>query len=593
MTPQESTLKPDSNTEQALQTLMDIGQTVVTVFDTDTSLPRIVNEAMNISRADAGYLLLLDPVTDELYPQYQHVSAHQSASGFDVADYLAPAAQVVRTHTPCRLTQPHPALHTHNRSSIGALLCVPLIFGGEVLGVLNMVRFQPDFAFQTADEAYVQALANWAAIALANKQFYRQARRGARSTELITEISRSVLASLHSHEIPAKLIKHTTEIFGAECGSLALLDSQSRELVFQMAYDTQGKEIAALRQMRFPLGQGIIGLVAQDGQARIVNDVRQNPDWYAHIDPITNFTTQKVLAVPLKFEGQVLGVVELLNKQEGPFNQDDQDLLLAVASAAAIAIQNARQFKALERTNQALQAEQQQRIASEQWSILGRASAGLAHRIHNTTAIVLPAVDDIRERLTSASLSPTARQSVEAGLERISRNSRATLDLVDALLKRFHQGSVAADDVNALVQEALAELSIPDNIVLKTSLASNLPPVNTSDLLRDAILELCANAIKAMPDGGQLHVSTEAEDEQVFITVADTGIGITKARQKKIFTLFYSQNGNGLGFGLWWVRTFLQQYGGDIELESTPGVGSTFRMCLPQASVSPAPGLNW
>ena len=255
----------------------------------------------------------------------------------------------------------------------------------------------------------MQALADWAAIAIVNARLHRETQRGSKSTELINEISRSILSSLHIEEIPHKLIQQTTEILGAECGSLVLVDQSTQELEFKLAYDGKGQEITRMRGLRLPLGQGIIGLVAADGQPRIVTNAQEDEQWYPKVDTLTKFTTEEVLAVPLQTEGKIIGVVELLNKQDGDFTQDDQELLMAVASAAAIAIQNAQQYEDLQQAHQELEEAQRQKIASEQWSILGRAALVLAHRIHNTTAIVPASAQDLREVLEPVKLPPAVQ----------------------------------------------------------------------------------------------------------------------------------------------------------------------------------------
>src|SRR6185503_18166557 len=97
--------------------------------------------------------------------------------------------------------------------------------------------------------------------------------------------------------------------------------------------------------------------------------------------------------------GEVVGVVELLNKKEGDFDQGDAQLMSLVAASAASALQNARQYAELQKANEALQRAQEQRIAAERWAVLGKAAGSLAHRINNTTTLVPIAVQHLRELL--------------------------------------------------------------------------------------------------------------------------------------------------------------------------------------------------
>jgi len=568
------------NRVHELDALLEIGKTVTRLFDVDAILRKVVGEAVKLTQAETGLLLLVDQLTNDLYLRAEQNIGEVEARNFKIKMSDSVAGQVVQTGRPIFLNNDLTNIKVKTGFTVRALINVPLISGDEVIGVLAVNNRHKNDSFNEDHVRVMQALADWAAIAITNARLYQETQRGSQSLELINEISRSILSSLHVEEIPHKLIQQSTEILGAECGSLALVDEKTQELVFQLAYDGRGREITEMRQFRLPPGQGIIGAVAADGRPRIVTDVLSNKQWYSRIDELTGFTTEEVLAVPLQAEGQIIGVVELLNKAEEDFTQHDQELLMAVASAAAIAIQNARQYQALVEAHQELREAQQQRIASEQWSIIGRATAGLAHRIHNTTAIIPASAQDLRDLLGNAKMPVATRREVEANLSRIERNTLYTLDLVDQLLRRFHHRPVAEHDVNALIQRAIDQADLPGQIHVVVDLTP-LPPVNTSNLLADAILELLTNAAKAMPTGGRLTISSRATAEAIQIKVSDTGSGISPEKQEKIFTLFYGQDEMGLGFGLWWIRTFLQQHRGDIKLQSELNKGTTFTITLP------------
>ena len=154
------------------------------------------------------------------------------------------------------------------------------------------------------------------------------------------------------------------------------------------AYDGEGNELKSLKSFTMPFGEGVIGMVAQTGIPHIVNNTQADPGWSPIVDRLTGFTTKKLIAVPLIAEGEIVGVMELLNKKEGDFGQRDIELLSLVASSAAIAIKNARQYAAIKKANEALREVQEQRIAAERWAVLGKAAGNLAHRINNSTALV-------------------------------------------------------------------------------------------------------------------------------------------------------------------------------------------------------------
>jgi signal transduction histidine kinase len=111
-------------------------------------------------------------------------------------------------------------------------------------------------------------------------------------------------------------------------------------------------------------------------------------------------------------------------------------------------------------------------------------------------------------------------------------------------------------------------------------------------ILRQALVNLAKNAIQAMPNGGRLDVScAPTRDGRVEIRVADTGVGISPENLARIFDLYYTTKPTGTGIGLSLVYRTIQLHNGDIDVESTPGVGTTFIIKMPQArgEVSAAP----
>jgi signal transduction histidine kinase len=103
-------------------------------------------------------------------------------------------------------------------------------------------------------------------------------------------------------------------------------------------------------------------------------------------------------------------------------------------------------------------------------------------------------------------------------------------------------------------------------------------------MLRQAFLNLALNACQAMPNGGVLRISAEAaRGRRVSVSVADTGVGIAPEHLKRIFDLYYSTKERGSGIGLSMVYRTVQMHDGEIEVQSTPGKGTTFQILLPRA----------
>jgi signal transduction histidine kinase len=299
------------------------------------------------------------------------------------------------------------------------------------------------------------------------------------------------------------------------------------------------------------------------------------------------------VAVPLLFsageqsEKALLGVLLLESTQPAAFDQHDVELLLALAQEAVIAIQNATQQQKLQLVRQALLDEQERRVAAERWEVMGQAATALAHRIYNLIGVVPASAGEIRRTLEGLELPESDRHWIGANLDRIERNGRFILRLADALFRPFQEpGPRARFDVGRLLKEALQAANLPPSINVTEELGPDLPEVESNSLLVDIFLELITNARKAMMDRPEKHLEIRTHTESdaigswVVVEISDTGRGITPEQMPHLWDMFQT-SADGLGFGLWWVKTFIERQGGAISCDSTPDSGTTFTVRLP------------
>ncbi len=159
----------------------------------------------------------------------------------------------------------------------------------------------------------------------------------------LVNISRSFSEEVELTALLALVARRTSEAMGTERTSVFLHDRERRELWTVVA---EGEP----REIRMPEDAGIAGWVAMQGEVAVVSDVTRDPRWNKEIDRRTGYTTRNVLCVPMEDPGgERLGVFQCLNRAEGNFTQDDVTFLQAIASQAAIYIQNARLLEARKR----------------------------------------------------------------------------------------------------------------------------------------------------------------------------------------------------------------------------------------------------
>jgi signal transduction histidine kinase len=465
-----------------------------------------------------------------------------------------------------------------------AVLGVPSTWRSAVRGVLLVADGTPQRAFDEQDGTLLQSLADLAAGML------HQAERLTRMTaqfRALHVIDMALTSSLQLDRVLNLILEKAVHLVGAEHGSLRLLNPETGELILK-AYLGQGWT-PEVRAYTFAIGHGITGWVAQHRQPYLCPDARRDPQNVVLFEDM-----RSGVAVPLLVGSaaqgvseELLGVLLLESARPDAFDRHDVELLEALAQEAVLAIQNATQHQKLQLMHQALQQEQARRVAAEKWTVMGQAATALAHRINNLIGIVPASASEIRRALTELELPQADRAWIEANLDRIERNGRFVLRLADALFRPFQEpGPRARFDVNRLLNEALQAANLPPGIQLIRDFAEDLPEVESHSLLVDIFLELITNARTAMADQSRkwLEVRSRmvAEDDGpwVVVEISDTGEGIAAEQAAHLWDMF-QPSATGLGFGLWWVRTFIERQGGTITCDSKPEAGATFTVRLP------------
>jgi signal transduction histidine kinase len=530
-------------------------------------LDSAVRQASLLVRADASAFYLCDPACE----QFELAAAHglqEVPWGEDLVRQAARSRQAV-------ISPSHES---------PALIAVPSLWHDTLRGVLVVADNTPRRTFDHHDSALLQPLAELTAAAMS------QAERLTRMTaqfRALHVIDIALTSSLQLDRVLNLILEKATGLVGAEHGSLRLLDPETGVLVLK-AHLGEGwtQEVCAYT---FRLGHGITGWVAQHQKPYLCSDALNDP-----LNVVLFEEMRSGVAVPL-LEGlgpdqvpdQVQGVLLLESTRPAAFDQQDVELLEALAQVAMIAIQNATQHHQLQSMHDALHDEHERRVAAEKWAVMGQAATALAHRINNLVGLVPASAAEIRRTLTGLELPRTESEWIEANLQRIERSGRFILRMADALFRPFQEtGPLARFDVNRLLQEALRAADPPSDVRLVRDFGHDLPAVESSSLLVDVFLELFINALKAMQDcpRKQLQVSTRSDLDEagawVVIQIADTGPGITPHTADRLWEMF-KQSEDGVGFGLWWVRTFIERQGGSISFDSKLGEGTTFAIRLP------------
>jgi signal transduction histidine kinase len=234
------------------------------------------------------------------------------------------------------------------------------------------------------------------------------------------------------------------------------------------------------------------------------------------------------------------------------------------------------------RKQRRLVAATEQLAHTEKIATLGRVAAQVAHEVRNPLAGLLLYSEHLKGKL-DGKVPPADVQLVDKIIETINHLTATTEQIlnyarpVTLALKRVDLNEVARDVIQLLSTEISAH-----NI--ETVLEVDSSPVSgmlDEASIRGATLNLVLNAVQAMSNGGRLTISTGRDGKKMWMTIEDTGAGMSPERIKQIFEPFNTTKSRGLGLGMPYAQKIIQQHGGRIEVESRQGKGTQVRIELP------------
>ncbi|MFP4396073.1 MAG: PAS domain S-box protein, partial [Anaerolineales bacterium] len=226
---------------------------------------------------------------------------------------------------------------------------------------------------------------------------------------------------------------------------------------------------------------------------------------------------------------------------------------------------------------------QRELLHAEKLSLTGRLAASLAHEINNPLQTVIGALGLAREVLAEGE---DPAHYLEVSAQELERAAKIVSDLRD-LNRRSRPEDKEPVDINALIERVitLTEKQCRSNDVVVVWAPTPVAPEIrlVPNRIQQVVLNLILNAVDAMPEGGQLKITSACtyDPDGARITFSDTGVGIVPEELSQIFDAFYTNKSEGLGLGLYVTASIVEEHDGHIEVESEPGAGATFTVWLP------------
>jgi PAS domain S-box-containing protein len=303
---------------------------------------------------------------------------------------------------------------------------------------------------------------------------------------------------------------------------------------------------------------------------------------------------RSVVAAPLLIENEVLGVLVVAKRAPDAFSSDDCEFLRQLSSHVALAAHGARLYAALQGAYQDLRQTQQTVMQQERLRALGQIASGIAHDINNALSPAALYVQTMQTR--ESGLSERAREQLGVIQRAIEDVARTVQRMRAFYLPRGPELTLTPVDVNQVLLQVVdltraRWTNIPQErgvvVHVESDLAPDLPKMlGAESEVRDAFTNLLLNAVDALPDGGviQLRTRVDARGEQIVVEFKDNGIGMNETTRSRCLEPFFTTKGErGTGLGLAVVFGMVQRHGGDLEIESELGKGTTMRLSFPRA----------
>ena len=215
----------------------------------------------------------------------------------------------------------------------------------------------------------------------------------------------------------------------------------------------------------------------------------------------------------------------------------------------------------------------------EKLATIGKLAGIMGHEIRNPLGVIRNSIYFLTMKFKE-SMDEKVKRHMGIMETEIVAADKIISDVLD--FARTRPPSFSEAEINSVVEASLSKISIPKTIKIQTDLGENLPKINIDIAqIQQIFSNLIANAIEAMPKGGELRVTTAQTDSFIFITLKDTGVGIPKENIDKLFTPLFSTKTKGLGLGLAACQNIINAHQGKIEFESQEGQGTTFTIKLP------------
>ena len=389
----------------------------------------------------------------------------------------------------------------------------------------------------------------------------------------LRELSKIIVSFLDEKELFKKAGNILVKDLGAKKVSFFLLDKEKRAYTLRAS-----QNLHRLKVKELPHDDPFFQWLKEKGEAVVREEIeRMVNDTQIKSVVKTMESMESELCIPLMTRDQLIGIINLGNKRSGDmYSHEDLDLLTHFATQASVALENARLYQEMQRTQQLMRR-------TDRLSSLGSLTAGLAHEIRNPLVTVKTFLDLVPERYKDKEFRGNFLKLTTSELARITKLVSDLLDFARPKKPAFRRVDVkqVIEEIIPLIQVEATKRDIVIEANLRETPRARLDP----DQMKQVFLNILLNALDAIKAHGRISITSrdirKNGAKYVQVEIADTGKGIPKKLVEQIFDPFFTTKDKGAGLGLAISHQIVQDHNGIIEVESMPKKGTTFLINLP------------
>ncbi|MBC7223897.1 MAG: GAF domain-containing protein, partial [Anaerolineae bacterium] len=577
---------------QLALTLQDTARLFNSEMDVERLLDLILEQLERVVHYERAAILLQEH--DKLRPTAVRGKAVQPefARFLLRAKSLHHSQQVFRTGKPLLVSDVRNDPHWIPATPDDPVRCwmgSPLVHKGQRLGVLFVASDRPE-AYDAAEMEVLAAFAAHAAVAIANARLYAEATNRARELQSLQEITRAIAATL-APESMYRIVTHQAGnlVPNAWCGLARYLPEQGG---FVLEAVSTHVETLLEQGLALPAGEPPFAPLVEGASSYRSAPNAQATGWME--EALAFAGVHSLLALPLRVEDDLMGALVVASQEPGGFSPDHEATLGELTTHLALAVRNAELLASRQQALDELRAVQEQLVRTEKLRALGRMASGIAHNFNNTLAVILGRAQLAQRR--------TGDPELQADLQAIVRAAQDGASTVRRLREYTRMEPVPPGPVSTNLNEVVRTVvdvtrprwkdepereGRPVQVVVEEG---DVPPVPAdASELREVLTNMIFNAVDAMPSGGTITLRTRQDGDWAVVEVQDTGIGMSEEVRRRVFDPFFTTKGPAsTGLGLSTSYGIVRRHGGNIEVQSMLGKGTTLTIRLPTVAAAPA-----